>query len=191
VERVFADTNVLFPFSIMDLLLTMAEDGIHEFLWSDDLLDEWERVITASSKRSAASAAAITGDIRRFFRDGEIERSAYAHDIDDMPSPDPDDRKHIAAAKAGGASVLLTKNARDFPASPLLQMSIRVLDVDAYLCEQLAASPEQMLWTATRIADEKRRPSMTLNEWLDAVERAGAPEFVARLRGSPEGPPMP
>ena len=50
-ERVFADTNVLFPFSIMDLLLGMAEDGVHEFIWSNDLLDEWERVIVDNSER--------------------------------------------------------------------------------------------------------------------------------------------
>lgn len=28
--RVFADTNVLFPFSVMDLLLTLAEDYVHD-----------------------------------------------------------------------------------------------------------------------------------------------------------------
>ena len=41
VELVFADTNVLVPFSIIDLVLGTAEDGVHEFIWSDDLLAEW------------------------------------------------------------------------------------------------------------------------------------------------------
>ena len=181
-ERVFADTNVLFPFSIMDLLLGMAEDGIHEFIWSGDLLDEWERVIVSSMQRSAQSAASITAAIREFFADGEIPRSSYAAEIDEMPSRDVDDRKHIAAAKAGRATVLLTKNLKDFPAAPLLELSIRVLDIDSYLGEQLAASPEQLLWTASRIADEKRRPPMSLGEWLGAVARAGAPTFVARFQ---------
>ena len=27
--RIFVDTNVLFPFSVMDLLLALSEDGIH------------------------------------------------------------------------------------------------------------------------------------------------------------------
>jgi hypothetical protein len=47
-ERLYLDTNVLFPMTLMDLLLAMAEDFHHDFLWSDFLLDEWERVIVRS-----------------------------------------------------------------------------------------------------------------------------------------------
>lgn len=181
-ERVFVDTNVLFPFSIMDLLLGMAEDGIHEFIWSNDLLDEWERVIVENSERSAESAASIVAAIREFFEDGEIPTASYAAEVDDMPSADLDDRKHIAAAKVGRATVLLTRNLKHFPAEPLLEMSIRVLDADAYFCEQLAGSPEQMLWTVTRIAGEKRRPAMTVGELLSTLGNAGVPEFASRFR---------
>ena len=38
-DAVFADTNVLFPFSIMDLLLALSEDRLHTVLWTDALLD--------------------------------------------------------------------------------------------------------------------------------------------------------
>lgn len=181
-ERVFADTNVLFPFSIMDLVLGMAEDGIHEFIWSNDLLDEWERVIVENNQRSAESAASIVAAIREFFDDGEIPTASYAAEVDFMPSADPDDRKHIAAAKVGRATVLLTRNLKHFPAEPLLEMSIRVLDADGYLCEQLDGSPEQMLWTVTRIAGEKRRPSMSIIELLAALGNAGVPAFAERFQ---------
>lgn len=33
----FADTNVLFPFCVMDLLLALTEDGVHELIWTDAL----------------------------------------------------------------------------------------------------------------------------------------------------------
>ncbi|NUR63752.1 MAG: hypothetical protein HOV87_34595 [Catenulispora sp.] len=33
--RIFADTNVLFPFSVMDLLLALTENEVHELVWSD------------------------------------------------------------------------------------------------------------------------------------------------------------
>lgn len=181
-ERVFADTNVLFPFSIMDLVLGMAEDGMHEFIWSNDLLDEWERVIVENNQRSAESAASIVFAIREFFEDGEIPTASYAAEVDDMPSADLDDRKHIAAAKVGRATVLLTRNLKHFPVEPLSEMSIRVLDADAYLCEQLARSSEQMLWTVSRIAGEKRRPSMTVGELVAALGNAGVPAFAERFR---------
>lgn len=65
--RVFADSNVLFPYSLMELLLTLIEDGIHEVISTDDLLDEWERVIVREHKRSPESAAQITRTVRDFF----------------------------------------------------------------------------------------------------------------------------
>ena len=52
--RVFVDTNVLFPFSVMDLMLALTEDFVHEVLWSEALLAEWERVIVRQERRSAA-----------------------------------------------------------------------------------------------------------------------------------------
>ena len=29
----------------LDLMLALTKDGIHDVIWSDNLLDEWERVI--------------------------------------------------------------------------------------------------------------------------------------------------
>ena len=39
-HRVFVDTSVLFPFSVMDLMLALTEDGVHDLLWTEALLDE-------------------------------------------------------------------------------------------------------------------------------------------------------
>lgn len=74
--RVFADTNVLFPFSVMDLLLALSEDGIHDVIWTDAMLDEWERVIVREQRRTAETAAAITSAIREFFADNKVERES-------------------------------------------------------------------------------------------------------------------
>jgi hypothetical protein len=72
VGRVFVDTNVLFPFSVMDLMLALTEDGVHELMWSEALLAEWERVIVREQRRSAASAASVTAAIREFFPECEV-----------------------------------------------------------------------------------------------------------------------
>lgn len=40
-ERVYLDTNVLFPMTLMDLMLSMAEDFHHDVVWSDFLFDEF------------------------------------------------------------------------------------------------------------------------------------------------------
>ena len=181
-NRVFADTNVLFPFSIMDLLLGLDEDGFHRIVWSDDLLAEWERVIVREDQRTADSASSIVATIRDFFADGEIPTALYVANVDDMPSTDVDDRKHMSAAIAGKATVLLTWNLKHFAAEFMLEKSVRVIDPDAYLCEQLSESPDQVLRTVTRTAGEKHRPKMTVNDTLVALERAGLSGFVRDFR---------
>ena len=88
--KVFVDTNVLFPFSVM-----------------------------RGQRRSAASAAAITAAIREYFADSEVLEPEYAHLIAQMPGKDPDDRVHMAAAVAGHAAAIVTWNLADFLAEAL------------------------------------------------------------------------
>ena len=85
-----------------------------KLVWSNDLLDEGERVIVENSERSAESAASIVFAIREFSEAGEIPAASYAEEVDDMPSADIDDRKHIAAAKVGRTTVLLTRTLKHF-----------------------------------------------------------------------------
>jgi hypothetical protein len=49
VRTVFIDTSVLFPFSVMDAFLAVAEDAAHRVVWTDELLDAWETVIVGAA----------------------------------------------------------------------------------------------------------------------------------------------
>jgi predicted nucleic acid-binding protein len=182
VARVFVDTNVLFPFSVMDLMLTLTEDSVHEVLWTEALLAEWERVIVREQRRSAASAAAITAAIREYFADSEVPESMYGKLVAQMPGGDPDDRVHMAAAVAGGAETIVTWNQADFPAGPLAGHGIRVCAPDQYLCDLLDAWPDEVLGTVVRLAGEKRRPPMTPTELASLLAKAGVPAFAERLQ---------
>ena len=180
--RVFVDTNVLFPFSVMDLMLALTEDSVHEVLWTRALLTEWERVIVREQRRSAASAAAITAAIREYFADSEVPELSYAHLLRQMPGDDPDDRVHMAAAIAGGATTIVTWNHADFPAEALASHGVRVCTPDDYLCGLLDAWPDEVLDTAVRLAGEKRRPPMTPVDLTSLLAKAGVPAFAQRLQ---------
>ena len=39
-QPVFVGTTELFPFTVMDLILTLAEDQLFEFVWSEGLLEK-------------------------------------------------------------------------------------------------------------------------------------------------------
>lgn len=42
------------------------------------------------------------------FADSEVAERSHAHMVDQMPSDAPDDRRHIAAAVAGQAEMIVT-----------------------------------------------------------------------------------
>lgn len=180
--RIFADTNVLFPFSVMDVLLALSEDGVHDVLWTDALLTEWEDVVVREQKRSPESAASVTTAVRQFFADSEIERAEYEHLLNEMPGTDPDDHEHMAAAVARQPCTILTRNMSDFPSEPLADRGVRVTDPDMYLCELADELPEEVVDTIVRLAAEKRRPPKSPHDLLDDLERAGVPRFADSMR---------
>ncbi len=180
-NRIFADTNVLFPFSVMDLLLALSEDSLHEMIWTDALLNEWEDVIVREHKRTKETAAAVAAAIREFFPDSKVERRDYQHLIAEMPGTDPDDHEHMAAAIVGGATVLLTHNNKDFPKKPLTLRGLRVSDPDSYLCELAAQYPDELADTIVRLASEKQRPPKSPDDLLNDLKYAGVPRFVKRI----------
>lgn len=179
---VLADTNVLFPFSIMDLLLALSEDRLHTSLWTDALLDEWEDVIVREQQRTPDTAASLTAAVKEFFAADKIERAEYEHLISAMPGKDPDDHEHMAAAVARQPCTLLTNNRDDFPSKHLRQRGVRVLDPDAYLCELIDEWPDEVIATVVRVAQEKRHPPRTSADQLGLLERAGVPKFTAKVR---------
>lgn len=180
-RRIFVDTSVLFPFSVMDLFLALSEDGVHQVLWTDELLDEWERVIVREHRRSAETAASITSAIREFFADGRIDPPLYRDLVDAMPGDDPDDHAHMAAAVGAGVDALVTSNLRDFPSTALAARGVRVCDPDTYLVELIEQLPDELAATVARIAGEKTRPAMTTDDLLAALRRAGLREFPDRV----------
>lgn len=179
--RVFADTNVLFPFSVMDLMLALTEDDVHEVIWTEKLLSEWQHVIVREQRRSAESAATITAAIREFFADSQVPEDSYRHLIETMPGSDPDDHHHMAAALAGGARVIVTWNQDDFPAADLAARGLEVIDPDSYLLRLLRRFPREVTDTVTRLAGEKQRPPKTAHDLAHDLSRAGVPRFSARL----------
>lgn len=178
--RVLANTNVLFPFSLMDLMLALSEDRIHTLLWSETLLAEWERVIVREQHRSPQAAAAITSAIRDYFPENCVPEADYKHLLAELDGPDPDDLHHAAAAAAGRATTLITWNLADFPTTTLRPLGITATDPDTYLCSVLERDPIEVPATLQRMAAGKRRPPITTGDLLNALARAGVPVFAGR-----------
>ncbi|MGB3412038.1 MAG: hypothetical protein WBA45_12670 [Microthrixaceae bacterium] len=181
-KKVFPDTSVCFPISVLDLLLRCDERDLHRIVWSEDLLRELERVWVRQGARTVGSAQAVTAAIRSTFPDQRIDRDVYASLIDKMPGDDPDDHCHAAAAVAVAPAVLLTANLRDFPAQPLGERGVTVLSPDEYAVSLLNEHREDLLVVVADMAAHRRRPPMDVDDVLNALARAGLTTFVDTFR---------
>jgi len=72
-------------------------------------------VIVREGKRTPEAARSVSAAIRRFFVTTRIDPLTYQDRVGSVPGRDPADRVHTAACAFGGATVLLTRNERDFP----------------------------------------------------------------------------
>ena len=87
----------------MDVLLTLSEDRLLDWIWTAELLDEWERVIIRKRCRSVDSAREIVATVRQGFAPTRLDPDTSRHLITEDLSPDEGDRAH-AAACMGDAS---------------------------------------------------------------------------------------
>ena len=186
-ERLYLDTNVLFPMTLMDLLLAMAEDFHHDFLWSDFLLDEWERVIVRERHRTPEQASAITGAIRQAFPAGRIAPDDYEAMIETVPGPIQMTGSTAPLRSPVGATALITANLRHFDSNVFAQRGVIVETPESYLLRRLEHAPDRLLETVKRVVAMKTRPRWTLAEYLERVDRSGAPRFSSPLRARLQG----
>lgn len=181
VDRVFIDTNELFPFTVMDLLLTLSEDRLLDWVWTDEALDEWERVIVRERRRSPEAARSVSAAIRQGFASTRLEPKDYRHLISDDLSPDAADRAHAAACIGGHVDVLITRNIRDFRSHRLADAGVRVMTADDYLANLMRRRRRAVQDACVRLAATRTRPAMSPCELLEQIRRAGAPTFASRL----------
>jgi len=180
-DRVFIDTSELFPFTLMDVMLGLSEDLLFTWVWTDELLEEWEHVIVEHGQRSPSSAASVTKAVRTYFGAYRIPTDIYQHRVTDDLSPDPADRVHAAACLYGNVQVLLTRNTKHLSSPRLSQAGVEVMNADQYLCRLFKRHPEAVTESFGRTTASKSNPPIAMEEMAERVHRAGAPKFAGLI----------
>ena len=94
--------------------------------------------------------------------------------------PDPDDQHVLDAALSAGASVLLTFNLADFPASAL-PPHLQVVHPDAFLVACLEQQQGGVLDALRELRADLKKPPFNPDELLAALVRAELPLFAEQL----------
>lgn len=107
---VFLDTCVLYPSTLCDTLLRLAEAGAFRPLWSSEVLTELRRNLIGHAGLTPGPVDYRIAEMQRHFLDAEVQH--YESLIPSMTNH-PKDRHVLAAAVRGGAAVIVTFNLKD------------------------------------------------------------------------------
>jgi hypothetical protein len=113
---VFLDTCVLYPVTLADLILRIAEAGVFRPHWSADILDELTRNLADIPGVGPESAAWRVDAMVAAFPDASV--TGYESLVDGMSCREKA-RHVLAAAVHSDCQVIVTFNLKDFPPESL------------------------------------------------------------------------
>jgi predicted nucleic acid-binding protein len=131
--RVLLDANVLVPSVLREILLGAAGEGAFVPLWSARILEEWARAARRLPEGAEAVARAEIAALRVAWPAAEVPPDPDREAV--LALPDPHDVHVLAAAIAGGASVVLTRDRAGFPSRTLARHGLIAREPDGFLCE--------------------------------------------------------
>jgi predicted nucleic acid-binding protein len=169
---VVLDACVLLPAPLRDTLLRLAEEPrLFVPRWSDEIMAETSRNLECRVGLSPQKTAYLVTQLRTHFADAWV--TGYEPLIDRMTNH-PKDRHVLAAAVRCGASVIVTYNKRDFPASATEPWGVDVLGPGTFLKYQYDLNPPVVI---EKLYEQARDLGRTLSAQL-AVLRKAVPSFV-------------
>jgi predicted nucleic acid-binding protein len=175
---VVLDTCVLYPFSLCDLLLRLADRELYDPYWSDRILDELARNLAKAGLTTEQVAWRIS-QMRQAFPAAEVPADAVAR-LEPAMANHPKDRHVLAAAVASRADAIVTFNLDDFAADACEPRDVEPLHPDAFLLALYELDPGTVGAEVTAQAAALTRPPISRAELVAMLSTAGVPEFAAR-----------
>ncbi len=142
------DACVLYPAPLRDLLMQLSVTDLFQARWTEDIHTEWIGNLLENRPDLAQPKLEHTRDLmNQNVRDCFV--TDYCAIIPSLTLPDPEDR-HVLAAIAARADVIVTFNLKDFPASALTSYKIEAQHPDEFIMRLLDLSPETVFLAVQR-----------------------------------------
>ena len=177
------DSCVLYPNVVRDLLIRVAQAGMVQAKWTDQILDEMSRALRENRGTDQAKLERLRGLMNASIRDVRV--AGHESLIDAVKLPDQDDRHVLAAAIKARAQVIVTDNRKHFPAAVLAEWDIEAKSADAFVLDLLGLDDRIVYACVSGIAESRRHPPETVDDVLNHMERSGLRRTVSALRLGP------
>ena len=177
--KIVLDTCVLFPTVMREMLLGVAASMAWTPIWSERILEEWQRAATKLSPTGPAQAASEIALLRAAWPEACVvwPSSLEAR----LWLPDRADCHVLAAAISGSADVIVTLNKKDFPRHILGEEGVDRRDPDALLYMAFTADPSAVEAVAERVLSTANR--LSGQEWTirPLLKKARMPKLAKAL----------
>jgi predicted nucleic acid-binding protein len=175
------DANVLYPSTIRDVLIRMAQMGLFQARWSAMILDEVFRNLKQNRPELDSTRLDRTRSLMiEAVPDCLVE--GFEPLIEALVLPDADDRHVLAAAISGKAQLIVTANTKHFPSDELDKYGIEAKHPDAFLQDLIEFAGPQVYQAVTETAAACRNPPLTVSDIIDRLDRDGVPVSASLLR---------
>lgn len=175
------DACVLYPAPLRDLLMHLALTDLFRARWTADIHNEWMDAVRRNRTDLSQAQLERTRELMdRHVRDCVV--TGYESLIEGLKLPDQDDRHVLAAAIRSSASVIVTFNLKDFPRDCLDPFDVEAQHPDEFVVHLLDLAPGLVCSAIRQQRNSLRRPPLSTQSFLTALERQRLPETVARLR---------
>jgi hypothetical protein len=112
----------------------------------------------------------------------EANVKGYKNLIAELHLPDKDDRHVLAVAIRSGADFIITFNKKDFPARSVKLYSIEIKNPDEFIVSFLKTSLSKVIESFTKLVNALKKPPLTHEQVLKALENCGLTETVTLIR---------
>ncbi len=175
------DACILYPFHLRNIIVQAAADRLVEARWTDEIHNEWIRNLAAETPTIPIERLQKT---RRLMNDAlpGATISGYGDLVPTVSLPDPDDRHVVAAAIAGGASIIVTWNLRDFPTTALKKYGLRRQTPDAFLAGLYDDVPDLVIGSLANARRNLNKSRVSASDFIDILNHQKLTQLVTRLR---------
>lgn len=164
---VVLDACTLVPIRLATTILWLAEAGLFQPLWSDQILDEVRRNLPRAGGITEERAEHRVRLMQDCFG---AEALVDGHEVlIDTMLCDVKDSHVLAAAVHACADTIVTFNLKDFPQESTAPHGVEVLHPDTFLRQLLAQQPDDVVAVLRREVQTFHDPPATLEEFLASL----------------------
>lgn len=176
------DACVLYQLAIADSLMSIAVTGLFAAKWTKKIEEEWISSLEKNRPELKGRLGSRRDDMREAVPDWEIPEVAWNSIAGSLNLPDPKDAHVLAAAIAGHADCIVTRNHQDFPPSIMAVHGIDILDPDEFIVNQWDLDNVPVMAAFKGMRARRKKPTETVEDFAQTLERNGLPATAQKIR---------